>query len=155
MSGSQWLLVVTVFLSLCGVGQVWLVQLSVYSLWPYVGAREFPAYHSAWWRSIWGVILVPAGLVFVAAILMLWIRPDGVPAWALWCGLFLELMLVLGTAVWWGPLMARLAEPETGLILPRYRQLMWSHWIRVALATSYGLLALWMLLKSFGVIGRA
>jgi hypothetical protein len=44
--------------------------------------------------------------------------------------------------------MARLANPETGLILPLYRELMLTHWIRVALVTGYGLLAFWMLLRS-------
>jgi hypothetical protein len=46
------------------------------------------------------------------------------------------------------PLMARLADPQSGLILPLYHQLMLTHWIRVALVTAYGLLAFWMLLRS-------
>jgi hypothetical protein len=44
--------------------------------------------------------------------------------------------------------MARLADPQSGLILPLYHQLMLTHWIRVALVTAYGLLAFWMLLRS-------
>jgi hypothetical protein len=45
------LLLLTVFaLSLYGIGQVWLVQLSSYPLWRYVGEEQFPAYHQAWWR---------------------------------------------------------------------------------------------------------
>jgi hypothetical protein len=145
---SQWLLLITVALSFYGMGNIWLVQLSSYRLWAYVGPREFQAYHSAWWRSIWGVILAPAGLVFLASILMLWIRPLGVPVFAVWIGFALQLSMVVGTAIWWGPLMARLADPQSGLILPLYRQLLLTHWIRVALVTSYGLLAFWMLAKS-------
>jgi hypothetical protein len=149
MSRNQWLLIITVFLSLYGVGQIWLVQLSSYHLWAYVGPHEFTAYHWAWWRGIWGVVMAPAGLVFLASLLMLWMRPEGVPVSAIRLGFVLECLLGLGTALWWGPLMARLADPETGrLILPLYRELLLTHWIRVALVTGYGLLAFWMLLKS-------
>jgi hypothetical protein len=49
MNESQWLLIGTCALSFYGVGQVWLVQLSSYPLWTYVGEREFRAYHAAWW----------------------------------------------------------------------------------------------------------
>jgi hypothetical protein len=36
LSRSQWLLIITVFRSVYGVGQVWLVQLSSYHLWAFV-----------------------------------------------------------------------------------------------------------------------
>ena len=147
MSRNHWLLLIAVTLASYGVGQVWLVQLSSYRLWAYVGVSEFQAYHQVWWRSIWGVVLLPAGLVFIASVLMLWMRPAGVPVWAVRLGFGLEFLLVLGTAVWWGPLMARLASPETGLIQPLYRQLMLTHWMRVGLVTAYGLLVFWMLTR--------
>jgi hypothetical protein len=87
MNESQWLLLTACALGLYGAGQVWLVQLSSYRLWPYVGNREFRAYHAAWWRSIWGVVLAPAALLIVAAALMLWWCAPGVPAWAAVAGL--------------------------------------------------------------------
>ena len=148
LSRSQWLLIITVFLSVYGVGQVWLVQLSSYHLWAFVGPRDAFTYHMEWWRSIWYVLMVPACLVFLASALMLRMRPDGVPVSAVRFGFALEGLLALGTAIWWGPLMARLANPETGLILPLYHQLMLTHWIRVALVSAYGLLAFWMMMKS-------
>src|ERR1700730_3361201 len=133
MTRSQWLLAVTALLGVYGVGQIWLVQLSSYHLFTFVGAREFEAYHWAWWRSIWGPVLVPSGVLFIGSTLMLWMRPPGVPAWTVWLAFGLQLLMALGTAIWWGPLMARLAGPDTGLILPLYRQLMVTHWIRVLL----------------------
>ena len=135
-------------LSFYGVGQVWLVQLSAYQLWSFVGDREFHAYHSAWWRSIWGVVLAPAALLIVAAPLMLWWRAPGVPAWAAWLGLALQAALLLGTALWWGPLMARLETPGGGLSPERYQLLIWTHWIRVGIVSAYGILVLWMLAQS-------
>jgi hypothetical protein len=40
---------------------------------------EFGAYHAAWWHGIWGVILGPAVLVSMGAILMLIWRVPAVP----------------------------------------------------------------------------
>ena len=60
MDRSRWLLFATMALGVFGTGQVWLVQLSSYWLWPFVGARDFHACHLAWWHGIWGVVLAPA-----------------------------------------------------------------------------------------------
>jgi hypothetical protein len=148
MNKTQWLLLGTCALGLYGMGQVWLVQLSSYKLWAYVGELEFRSYHQAWWQSIWGVILAPAVLLLIGALLMLWWRAPGVPAWATWLGAALQIVLLLGTAAWWGPLMARLETAAVGLSPERYQLLMTTHWIRVGIVSAYGLLALWMLAQS-------
>ncbi|HLW91251.1 MAG TPA: hypothetical protein VKS78_08130 [Roseiarcus sp.] len=150
MINGAWLLFATTILSVYSVGQVWLVQLSSYRLWAFVGAGEFRAYHAAWWRSIWGVVLAPAALVTIGALLMLWRPSPGVPSWAIWLGVVLQAALVAGTAIWWGPLMARLEAPS-GMLMDRYQLLMTTHWLRVALVTAYALLALWMLARSLGL----
>ena len=148
MNRSQWLLLATCAMSLYSVGNIWPVQLSSYRLWRYVGPREFHAYHLAWWHSIWGVILAPAVLVFVGALLMFWWRAPGVPPWAVWAGLGLQLALVLGTVLWWGPLMARLEDSGGGLATARFELLMRTHWLRVAIVTAYGALTVWMVAQS-------
>lgn len=148
MNWSEALLLGTCALSLYGVGQIWLVQLSSYRLWTYVGPREFRAYHAAWWRGIWGVVLAPAALVTMGAALMLWRQAPGVPVWAAWLGFALQIALFLGTAIWWDPLMARLEAPGGGLLPDRYRLLMTTHWVRVGIVTAYALLVLWMLAQS-------
>jgi hypothetical protein len=148
MNRSQWLLLASCALSLYSVGNIWPVQISSYRLWTYVGAREFHAYHVAWWHSLWGVILAPAALVFVGALLMLWWRAPGVPPWAPWVGFALQVGLVAGTALWWGPLMARLEDPGGGLARERFSLLMGTHWLRVAIVTAYGGLMLWMVAQS-------
>jgi hypothetical protein len=154
MNRSQCLLLATCALSLYGVGNIWPVQLSSYRLWRYVGEREFHDYHLAWWHSIWGVILAPAALLFLCAVLMMWWQPPGVPPWAPRLGLLLQIALVLGTALFWGPLMARLEAPQAGLALERFRLLMITHWLRVAIVTAHGALTLWMLAQS-AWLGRA
>lgn len=148
LSPNQWLLIVTVFLAVAGVGQVWLVQLSSYRLWAFVGPREISTYHTEWWHSIWFVVIVPACLVFVASGAMLMMPPPGVPRISLEIGFALEGLLLLGTAIYWGPLMARLANSEGGLDESRYHELLRTHWIRVVIVTAYGLLVFWMLMRS-------
>jgi len=148
MDESRWLLLGACALSFYAVGQVWLVQLSSYRLWPLVGEREFRAYHAAWWRGIWGVILAPAALLMLCAALIAWRPAPGVPAWATWLGCALQAALLLGTAIWWGPLMARLESSSGGLDLKRYKLMMVTHWARVGIVSAYGLLVLWMLARS-------
>jgi hypothetical protein len=148
MSWSQGLLLGTCALSLYGLGQVWLVQLSSYPLWAYVGEKEFHRYHAVWWRSLWGVVLAPAALVIAGAALMVRWRAPGVPAAETWFGLALQLALLLGTALWWGPLMARLEAPGGGLLKDRYRLLMATHWIRVGIVSIYAALVVAMLAQS-------
>ncbi|HUO02502.1 MAG TPA: hypothetical protein VMU31_06970 [Rhizomicrobium sp.] len=145
---ARWLLLCVFALSLYGTGQVWLVQLSSYPLWRHVGAAEFPAYHLAWWRSIWGVVLGPAALVFLGAFLMLAWRGPEIPLWAAWTGVALQLGLALGTALWWGPLMARLEGASGGPDPARFTLLLQTHWLRVALVTAYSVLLSWMMLLS-------
>ncbi len=148
MNPSQCLLLATCALSLYSVGNIWPVQVSSYRLWTHVGPREFRAYHLAWWHSIWGVILAPAVLVFVGALLMLWWPASGVPRWAPSLGFALQAALVVGTALWWGPLMARLEDASGALAVERFRLLMATHWLRVMIVTAYGVLTLWMLAES-------
>jgi hypothetical protein len=144
----RWLLLSVFALSLYGTGQVWLVQLSSYPLWRYVGDAQFPVYHQAWWRSIWGVILGPAVLTFIGALVMLRWRPPEAPAWSTWLGAGLQLALVIGTALWWAPLMARLEGPTGGPDPARFNLLLNSHWLRVGLVTAYSALLAWMMLRN-------
>jgi hypothetical protein len=122
--------------------------MSSYRLWPLVGEREFRAYHLAWWRGIWGVILAPSALLALGAVLMLLYPAPGVPAWAIWLGCALQAALLLGTAIWWGPLMARLETSSGGLDPERFKLMFATHWARVGIVSAYGILILWMLAKS-------
>ncbi len=146
---SRWLLLINLALTFCGVGQVWLVQLSSYTLWADVGPAEFPAYHIAWWHSIWGVLFIPAGLVVLCTVAMFWLRPPGVPTWAVWLGIALQFLIYGLTAVWWAPLMARLEGTSGPVYGPMYHLLMVTHWGRVALITAYGLLQFWLAARCF------
>jgi hypothetical protein len=142
------LLFVTFALGLYAVGNVWLVHLVSYRLWPYVGKQKAYAYHIAWWHSIWGVLFVPAGVVLLGSLAMLWIRPEGVSRSTGRVAFALQVLTYIVTGAWFAPLMARLATPEGGLSLPMYHLLMTTHWVRVALFTAFGVVCCYMLAKS-------
>jgi hypothetical protein len=149
LTSGRLLLLGTSALGLYAVGNVWLVQLVCYRLWAHVGQTEAYGYHIAWWHSIWVVLFVPAGLLFLGALVLPWVHPPGVVDRFLWLGFVLQVITAAGTAVWWAPLMARLVSPDLGIMSARdYDLLMSTHWIRVALITAYGLLYYCLLIKS-------
>ncbi len=148
ITGRRLLLIVTAALSLYSAGNVWIVHLAAYGLWPYVGRQEAFAYHVAWWHSIWGVIFIPAGIVFLGSIVMLWKRPEGVSLSMSRAGVGLLVVTYVLTSAWWGPLMARLATQDEGLSLPLYHLLMATHWLRVVLITAYTAVCCGMLVES-------
>lgn len=144
----RWLLILTSCLGLYAVGNVWLVQLVCYRLWPSVGRGEAFRYHVAWWHSIWGVLFVPAGVVLLSAIALVWVPPSGVNRSQVWLGLALQIAIYVSTAAWWAPLMARLIKPDGEMLLRDYQLLMSTHWVRLALITAYGVASIYMLVKS-------
>jgi hypothetical protein len=148
VSRSQWLLLLTSALGLYAVGNVWVVQLVCYRLWPLVGPREAFNYHIAWWHSIWGVLFGPSAVLVVGAVALLRVRPSNLTVRPVWLGLALLGLTAVGTAVWWAPLMARLVAPDGAMLLRDYQLLMSTHWIRVALITAYGITYFYVLIKS-------
>ncbi len=153
MAKSLWLLLIVAALSWYATGQIWIVQVSSYPLWAHVGKREFYNYHLAWWHSIWGVIFVPSAIVLLGAIALLCLRPPGVSPALLWSGLAVQILLYAATAAWWGPLMAKLASPDSGLLPDRYHLLMTTHWLRVAIVTAHGVLMFLMLREALTSAG--
>jgi hypothetical protein len=144
----QRLLLGTSALAFYAVGCIWMVQQVCYRLWPHIGRPEAFTYHIAWWHSIWGVVFIPAGLAFLGSVAMLWIRLPDMTRRVAWIGFTLQVLTYALTAAWWGPLMSRLATPEAGLSLPLFHLLMTTHWGRVALLTTYGVLCCYMLVTS-------
>jgi hypothetical protein len=161
----KWLLPVNLSFSMMGMGQIWLVQLSSYPLWAYVGPHEFHDYHIAWWHSIWGPIFIPAGVALLCTIGLFWLRPPTVPRSSVWAGIALLSVAYVLTYIWWAPLMALIGSTpgEMGKVFKwaplldwlglgnktqeqLYELLMTTHWLRLALFTAYAALVFWMTL---------
>lgn len=147
--GARRLLLINLALSFYGVGQIWLVQVTCYPLWGFVGRAEFENYHNFWWRSIWGVILGPAGIVLLCALAMLHLRPAAVSLRTAQLGVALQVLLYVLTAIWWGRWMAELVQVNGPNYGPLFHRLLVTHWLRVALITGYALLLLRMAADTF------
>jgi hypothetical protein len=132
---TDWMLIGTTALAWYHVGFVWLVQVVAWPLFGYVGSKEFPAYHAAWWRGIRYILFIPSVLVFAGGLALLFARPDHVPYWLVAVAFGMTLLMWVLTAVWWGPQQARLNDPHS----PRLAVINRSHWIRTALVTGNAL----------------
>ncbi len=162
------LLLLNLALCFVGVGQIWLVQMSSYPLWAYVGVKELHDYHIAWWHSIWIPVFVPASLSIICTIGLFWFRPLIVPRKFI-CSAIAIIFITYGlTFFWWAPLMALIgATPQEfndvlnwaswlntlGLKTKSqeqlYNLLIITHWLRFALLTSYGIIIFWISLIGF------
>jgi hypothetical protein len=124
------------------IGIIWFVQVVHYPLFARAGAERFGEYatfHGSWTAVVVGPpMLLEAG----TGLLLLWLRPDAIPAEAAWLGFGLIAAIWASTALIQAPCHARLARGwDAGV----YRRLVLSNWVRTVLWTTRGTLVLWML----------
>jgi hypothetical protein len=123
------------------IGHIWPFQVVLFPLWRRVGAKEFPAYHQAQFRGIFGVIFVPLGLSALSAILLCFFPPQGTPRWLLGAGVALQAILLL-SLFYWIPLQLRFRREGNLPVL--IRELVNVHWTRVANLTLFAMVVLWI-----------
>ncbi len=123
------------------VGDIWTFQVVLFPLWRRVRAEDFPAYHQAHFRSIFGVIFVPMGLSALSAILLWFFPPLGAPRWLLGAALALQALLFLSLA-YWIPFQLRIEREGNQPALMRH--LVNVHWTRVANLTLFAAVVLWL-----------
>lgn len=137
------LLVVHAFASVFMAGLIWTIQLVHYPLFARVGEAEFGAYMSGHTRRITWIVgpmmlaeLVSAGvLVFSEEI-------DGGPRAAAWAGLAMLGIIWLSTFIAQGPMNVRLCGGRDERLIAR---LVATNWLRTALWSARGVLAMVML----------
>lgn len=126
------------------VGLIWFVQVVHYPLFSKVGADHFRAYELAHQR-LTTIVVAPLMLTEAAtAVILIWLRPDAIPAWAVLLGIVLVGLLWASTAFWQVPAHERLAkafDPAT------HRRLVRSNWLRTIVWTVRGVLVGWMVLQ--------
>jgi len=76
-------------------------------------------------------------------------RPKYVSIRAVWLGIILQIAWVVGTLVWWAPLMMKLGSVRGEFSTIQFGELLTTHWIRVGLLTVYAILIFWMAAKSW------
>jgi hypothetical protein len=153
-AGASILVLVNLATASTAAGLALLAQVN-WSLWRHVGPAEFPAFHLAWWHSIWWSIF-PVGAVGFAGIVAQLIWRPLTPAWMLWLALTLQLLGYAGTALWWGPGQSRLKQARLpdGRLDPAYVLYLNTNWIRVAIFAAAALLQLWIALVHFSAWRR-
>ena len=104
-----WLLFATTLLSFWNAGIIWFVQIAVYPLWPFVGAKDFQKYHLKWWRSM-QPSFGPVILMFLCSVALLFTRPRGIPTEFLWLGIGLQVCVHSLTVTYWAPIQAALGN---------------------------------------------
>lgn len=128
-------------------GVIWFVQVVHYPLFERVGTPQFAQYeqrHAA--LTTW--VVAPAMLLEAAtALLLVWFRPTGVPAWQAWAGAALVALLWLSTAMIQVPCHNRLSQ---GFDPAVHQRLIASNWLRTVVWSLRSLLAAGMVLRAIG-----
>ena len=149
MSKAQWILIASFAASFYNVGTIWMTQFG-WRLWPYVAPSDFEKYHPAWWAMIKPVIFPVAAVAFFGSIAMLWLRPAGVSATAVWVNFALQTATYAATAAFWARWQAKthFAAMPDGSLDPMYALAMNTHWIRAAIITLNALVIFWMVVEN-------
>lgn len=122
-------------------GVIWFVQVVHYPLFGKVGVEGFVAYAEAHSRLTSLVVGPPMLLEASTAVLLVFLRPNGVPAFAAWLGLFLVAVIWLSTAALQVP---RHRVLGAGFDFSAHRFLVASNWVRTLCWSLRGVLVLWM-----------
>lgn len=142
---AEFILLLQAFATLAMVGLIWFVQVVHYPLFDAVGRERFAVYEVAHQNRTTLVVAPLMAVEALAAFLMIWFRPESVPAGAPIAGLMLLAMIWLSTYFWQVPAHASLASSYSKRM---HRRLVRSNWVRTAAWTARGLLVCWMIAET-------
>ena len=123
------------------VGLIWFVQIVHYPLFGSVGTKDFRAYAESHSRLTSWVVGPPMLLEASTAVLLLFVRPESVPATLAWIGAVLLAVVWLSTALLQVP---RHTALGFGFDAEAHRFLVLSNWTRTIAWSLRGLIVLWM-----------
>lgn len=136
------LLLVHVAATLVMLGVILIVQVVHYPLFSKVGAATYAAYQAGHMRLITFIVFPAMVTELATAVVLVWLRPLGLPAWQVWAGLALVGVVWASTALLQIPLHRTLTD---GFDAAAHRRLVATNWIRTAAWALRGALVLWML----------
>ena len=124
------------------VGLIWFVQLVHYPLMAKVGCDGYAAYQRLHeWKTTWAV--APAMLIELGCAVYLALRtPESIAPMLAWVGLALVVLLWLSTALLQVPCHKTLGK---GFDEPAHRKPVATNWLRTAMWSARGVIALVML----------
>jgi hypothetical protein len=122
------LILAFVFLSIFNAGVMTVLQLQHYAIYPHVGPANFVAYIRANNRAALVPVIVPAMLLLVVSLALVFVRPRGMPASVALAALACNLVQLASTALWQRRLQAEMAV--AGYDEAKTRLLIATNWIR-------------------------
>ena len=141
---SAWLFLITFSLIFYGVGASFVESFVNYPTWRLIGAGEFLAYRQALSPLIIGYMVIPMIVGTLLTVLLVWFRPAGIPAWAVWLSIVLQMLVWISTAFIQIPIQIELSS--SGLSLPLIDRLIVTNlWFRKVPQISNTVLFLWMM----------
>ena len=146
---SSWLFLFTFALTMYGVGASFVESFVNYPTWRLIGAGEFLAYHHAIGPLVIGYMVVPMIVGTIMTIMLVWLRPAGIPAWAIWLSIGLQLIVWISTAFIQLPIQFEL--DSSGLSIPLIDRLIFTNlWFRKVPQIFNTVLFLWMMSSQLG-----
>jgi hypothetical protein len=144
----RWLLCLHAAATLFMVGLIWFVQVVHYPLFADVarlsGQGPFASYEARHTALTTLVVGPPMLLELICAGLLLFLRPQGLPAWSLWLAAALLAVIWLSTALLQVP---RHGDLSVGFDAAAHRALVVTNWLRTVAWSARGGLALWWLAR--------
>ncbi|MEV6219333.1 hypothetical protein [Nocardia sp. NPDC051833] len=148
--GQRWALPVLALLTATtafGAGLSWMTHMHHRAL-RYLGPARMTAFDDGY-ETLSDLTVIPAGVLGVAlSVLVLWIRPRGVPIWLPILTLVLQLSVFVTRIWWWGAWAEQVRDAGSvwiaGGLHPAYERYMATNGIRIAIIAGYALLALVM-----------
>ena len=120
-----------------------------YSSWHLIGAAEFVTFHKFMTPRVVAFLVVPTALATVFSILMLWFRPQSIPAWSVWLVIALQLVVWVSSVTIQIPIQLKLEAQ--GLSIPLVDHLIVTNlWLRRAPNIITAAIFLWMMLTVLG-----
>lgn len=150
---SRWIFLIAFALVFYGTGAAFIEGFVNYPSWPLIGAEEFLAYHHFISPRVLALLVAPLLLGTVFTGLLLWSRPAGIPAWAVWVALAAQAVVWVATATIQVPIQLQLSAHGQSAELMQ-RLIVSNFWLRrIPYAVCAGLY-LWMAARVMGGRGE-
>lgn len=128
-----------------GAGLAWMTHMHHRGL-RYLDPGQMGAFDAGYER-LSDLTVIPAGVLGVAgSVLLLWLRPRGVPVWLIGTGLVLQLSIFVSRIWLWGAWAEQVRAAGSirlsdGTLHPAYLRYMETNWMRIAVISAYAVIA--------------
>jgi len=124
------------------------MEVDIFRSWKLADPKTFHTIQTVHWKKLPYWIFIPVGISFIGSIMLFWVHPVIIPVSEIGLAFSIQLLSHILTAVYWGPLQAKLSKDTSGNNSPYLEQILKTHWIRTILINAYGLMLLFMTIQS-------